>query len=835
MTGKQALDWFVPPHARANARLAANGRSVAGSLLTISAVLSLVLVVFLLVRSRPSTVELAVFAAAVATPVLAAVCIRFVANPTGILLLTNLAGIAYVAIWAAVTGGVLSVAVPWLIALLATLGTFGKARVLLVAFAADALVLVGLYLGSARGLLPQSPVAEAEAMTLALIAQISSLAVVAMAAKIVVRARAAARESLRQGEKRLQQIVDGLPASIAYADYTGSVARYSFVNRRFAERFGKAPADIAGRAVVDVLGEEVYRDVAPHLQRVLQGEAVEYDRALPTADGTTRYDRVYLVPDWAEDGAVQGAYIFGIDDSERKRALLALEGSEAKLAEAQAMAHVGNWEFDLETDRLTWSDEVYRICGHEPRSFTPFFRTDYVAATPVEDRPKLAEALAQVLATGAAQRLEHRVVRPDGDERTVEVRAQVLCTDLAGRISTLTGVVQDVSERKQIERELIAAKEAAEAASKAKSAFLANMSHEIRTPMNGVIGVAELLLTEALEARARHYAETIQRSGRALLGVLDDVLDLSKIEAGRLELESVRFDLPELVREMSDLFGEAARAKGARLVVSVAPAVPRWVEGDLVRLRQVLLNLVSNAVKFSARGIIEIELRHDGDGDGALRFAVRDQGLGIAPDKQARIFDAFAQADQGTTRRFGGTGLGLSIARQLVRLMGSDIGLHSTPGEGSCFWFCLRLPEVAPPVAERRVSVESFANQRVLVAEDDPVNAEVTRAVLQHYGVEVVMVGDGAQAVTAHARQRFALILMDCQMPGMDGFEATRRIREAESASGAARTPVVALTAHALAGYREQCLQAGMDDYLTKPFPAAALRDLLGRWLAADA
>jgi PAS domain S-box-containing protein len=619
VTGKQALDWFVPPHARANARLAANGRTVAGSLLTISAVLSLVLVVFLLVRSRPSTVELAVFAAAIATPVLAAVCIRFVANPTGILLLTNLAGIAYVAIWAAVTGGVLSVAVPWLIALLATLGTFGKARVLLVAFAADALVLVGLYLGSARGLLPQSPVADAEAMTLALIAQISSLAVVAMAAKIVVRARAAARESLRQGEKRLQQIVDGLPASIAYADYTGSVARYSFANRRFAERFGKAPADIAGRAVVDVLGEEVYRDVAPHLQRVLQGEAVEYDRALPTADGTTRYDRVYLVPDWAEDGAVQGAYIFGIDDSERKRALLALEGSEAKLAEAQAMAHVGNWEFDLETDRLTWSDEVYRICGHEPRSFTPFFRTDYVAATPVEDRPKLAEALAQVLATGAAQRLEHRVVRPDGDERTVEVRAQVLCTDLAGRISTLTGVVQDVSERKQIERELIAAKEAAEAASQAKSAFLANMSHEIRTPMNGVIGVAELLLTEALEERARHYAETIQRSGRALLGVLDDVLDLSKIEAGRLELESVRFDLPELVREMSDLFGEAARAKGARLVVSVAPAVPRWVEGDLVRLRQVLLNLVSNAVKFSARGIIEVELRRRRRRRAALR------------------------------------------------------------------------------------------------------------------------------------------------------------------------------------------------------------------------
>jgi len=258
--------------------------------------------------------------------------------------------------------------------------------------------------------------------------------------------------------------------------------------------------------------------------------------------------------------------------------------------------------------------------------------------------------------------------------------------------------------------------------------------------------------------------------------------------------------------------------------------VPRWVCGDMVRLRQVLLNLVSNAVKFSARGTIDIEVRRE-TGD-TVRFAVRDMGIGIAPDKQEQIFEAFAQADGGTTRRFGGTGLGLSIARELVRLMDGEIGLHSIPGEGSCFWFRVKLP-ATPAGAERRdhVPAGSFANRRVLVAEDEPVNAEVTRAMLVYYGIDVVMARDGEQAVAEHARQPFDLILMDCQMPGMDGFEATRRIRDAEHSSGLTRTPVVALTAHAMAGYREQCLLAGMDDYLGKPFPAVALDDILGRWI----
>jgi len=828
VSSRRVIDWLVPP--RADARVAARARIVARSLLTISAVVSLLLVAFFAVRSRPSTLELTLFAVAIMTPVGAAVALRFVSRPTEVLLLTNLLGSAYVAVWAFATGGVLSAAVPWLIALLATLGTFGRARLLLAAFAIDILLLVALYWATVRELLPPNLVPAEEAALLAFIGQLSSLVVVAMAARIVLRARVAASASIQRGEQRLHRIVNGMPAAIAHIDYTESTPHYSFVNRRYAERFGRTDEAVGGMGVPELLGDEAYRRIEPHLQQVRRGEAAEYDLALPMPDGSTRYDRSYLLPDRAEDGSVQGAYIFAIDDSERKRALLALELSQTRLAEAQAMAQVGNWEFDLQTERLEWSDEVYHICGHRPRSFAPFFTAHYMAATHVDDRPRLAAALEQILATSAPQQLEHRIQRPDGVERTVEVRAEVLRTDSAGRIVKLVGIIQDVSERKLIEQQLIAAKEAAESASRAKSVFLANMSHEIRTPMNGVIGMADLLLQEPLAERARHYARTIQRSGRALLGVLDDILDLSKIEAGRLDLESASFNLQVMLRELQDLFGEAARLKNVTLRVTVAADLPRWVTGDVVRLRQVLLNLVSNAVKFTTHGTIDVDACRESDG--ALRFSVRDTGIGIAADKQTQIFEAFAQAEQGTTRRFGGTGLGLSIARELVRLMGGEIGLQSSPGEGSCFWFQVRLPEAtAPAEARRRAVAGSFAGRRVLIAEDDPVNAEVTRATLEHYGIDVVLVPDGEQAVTEQARQPFDLVLMDCQMLQMDGLEATRLIREAEKLRGTQRTPVVALTAHAMAGYRDECLQAGMDDYLVKPFKAEALRQMLGRWL----
>ena len=347
--------------------------------------------------------------------------------------------------------------------------------------------------------------------------------------------------------------------------------------------------------------------------------------------------------------------------------------------------------------------------------------------------------------------------------------------------------------------------------------------------MNGVLGMADLLMQEPLGDKGRRYAQTIQRSGRALLGVLTDVLDLSKIEAGRMDLVMTRFYLPGLVREIRDLFGESAQAKGVTLSVEVGPEVARWVTGDAVRLRQVMLNLVSNALKFTERGAIEVRAR--GDETEMVRFEVKDTGIGIATDMQAAIFNPFAQADESATRRYGGTGLGLSIARELVHLMDGQIGVASAPCAGALFWFRVRLPDAPAPARDGGMAGKALGGRRVLVAEDDAVNAEVTQAMLVRHGIEVVMADDGAQAVAAHARGRFDLILMDCRMPALDGFEATRRIRDAEAARGTPGTPIVALTAHAMTGYRQQCLDAGMDDYLVKPYEGAAFDTMLGRWL----
>jgi len=454
-------------------------------------------------------------------------------------------------------------------------------------------------------------------------------------------------------------------------------------------------------------------------------------------------------------------------------------------------------------------------------------------------RPAHYDGLKRFFATGAGpvlhRRIEITAMRAGGEEFPVELAIVPIGS---GGNTLFSAYLRDITERKRSVIELAGARDRAEAASLAKSRFLATMSHEIRTPLNPVIALTSVLLEGKLDPQQRNYVERIRQSGLLLLRRISDVLDFSKIEARRMEIECVDFSLREALQQMIDLFEQQAAAKELLLECAVAPEVPDWVRSDPGRLQQILSNLMSNAIKFTDHGFVRLEVAYL-DGDTArpsVRFAVRDSGIGISEQERQQLFEPFRQGDSSSTRRLEGSGLGLAIAHELVHLLGGEIACESVVGEGSRFSFTLQLAiATTPPVAaEPKEAAETpesreLGGARILVVEDNSINQEVLMLMLRLLGHSVDLAGDGREAIEAVQQRGYDLVLMDCQMPNVDGYAATAEIRRLETKG--ARLPIIAVTAYAGKGDRERCFAAGMDDFLGKPVDLDQLRSILHHWL----
>lgn len=656
--------------------------------------------------------------------------------------------------------------------------------------------------------------------------------------------------SLEERENFFNSIVENLPSMVFVKD--AEELRFVLFNRAGEDLTGLTREEMLGKNDYDFFPKEEADFFTGKDREVLASKDMHDipQESIQTRHKGSRLLHTKKIPILGRDG--KPIYLLGIseDITRQKEVEKELEGYRenlenlvnkrtASLERAEAIAHVGSWRIDLSTDKIAWSHETYRIFEISPEieiNLELFFSCIHP-----NDRDSVAKAW-DVALKGEAYAIVHRIVT-DSRIKWVRERGEIEYGP-DGRPVAMDGAVQDITEQVQTEQMLTEAREGAEAANRAKSEFLANMSHEIRTPMNGIIGMAHLALQTELNDKQKNYIEKAHKSAENLLGILNDILDFSKIEADKLEIEKVHFKLPDVVRNVFSLIKVTANENKVKLTVRIDRDVPRPLVGDPLRLGQVLTNLCSNAVKFSRPDdtvSLQIGLKEEKETEVVLLFSVKDTGIGISPEQQRKLFQPFSQTDSSTTREYGGTGLGLIISKRIVQLMNGEIWVESEEGVGSVFSFTVCLGKQQSGSSQDSSSGHentgavdaakaNLRGKHILLVEDNEINLELVQELLTINGVFVTIARNGLEALELLKKNEFDGVLMDCQMPEMDGYETTRKIRKQKRMLD---LPIIAMTANAMKGDREKVLAVGMNDHIAKPIDPNTMFITMEKWIAS--